>query len=67
MDGRIVKDQVCIVKEAHSCFKSYYSAHGKFSVLEQLKVVKDYPRLFSEEEGDELYKPVQMVELKAVI
>ena len=46
MDGRELKDQDGIVKEAHSYFKYYYCAEGNFSILEQLKVVKEYPRLF---------------------
>ena len=33
MDGREVKDQDGIVKEAHSYFKYYYCAKGNFSIL----------------------------------
>ena len=45
-DGKIVEDQLEITQTVHTHFESYYSSYGNFSVMEQIKVIKEFPRLF---------------------
>ena len=45
----------------------FFIIRGNFSVSDQLKVINEYPRLFSEVEGDEIFKPIPLLELKGVI
>ena len=45
----------------------FFIIRGNFYVSDQLKVIKEYPRLFSEVEGDEIFNPIPLLELKRVI
>ena len=52
---------------AYLYFKSYYRDEEDVSLIDQLRVVKEFPRVFEESAGDELFPPIQMEELKAIV
>ena len=66
-DGILVKEQVEISQVAHSHFKSYYIVDGNFSVSDQIKVIMEFPKLFTDVEGDEIFMSIPLLELKGVI
>ena len=66
-EGVMIKDQAGISTIAQDYYKSYFSKEGNISVIKQLKVVKEFPHMFSEEEGDDMFLPIKMMELKSVI
>ena len=47
-----------------SHFEILYRDGGNISVKDQITVIKEYPIFFSEEEGDYIFLPVSMDELK---
>ena len=42
-EGLFIKDQAGISTEFRAYFKSYFSKEGNISVIEKLKVVKEFP------------------------
>ena len=52
---------------AFSHFETLYKDGGNIPVRDQIMVIKEYPRFFSEDEGDDIFLPFFMDELKASI
>ena len=48
---------------AFTHFEAHYKDVGKIFVKDQIKVVKEYPRFFTEDEGDEIFLPVTKVKV----
>ena len=65
--GISLNDQNEISQVTHDHFESFYKASDKTNVRAQINIVKEYPRLFSEEEGDAVFNPISIQELKIVI
>ena len=50
-----------------SHFETLYKDGGNILAKDQIMVIKEYPILFSEEEGDDIFLPSSMDELKEAI
>ena len=51
----------------HSHFDSYYRENCSISVRDEIKVIKEFLRIFSKAEGDEIFHPIMLLELKGAI
>ena len=52
---------------ASSHFEDFYKNDSSILVRNQLMAVKEYPRFFNEEEGEELFQRISMSEVKVAI
>jgi hypothetical protein len=66
-DGSVVTSQQGIQKEAIGYFQNLFKAQENLTISNQLAVIKEYPRIFSEEEGLKVVEPVTLSELLATL
>lgn len=45
----------------------YYREPGNSTIVEQIGVIKEYPRLFTEQEGEDIMLPVTLQEIYSVL
>jgi len=65
--GTIHKDQKSIADEAVKYFKNFFKSPLDDITKEQVRVANLYPKMVDRNEAKELYKPVTLAELEAIL
>jgi hypothetical protein len=65
--GTIYKGQKAIAEEAVKYFKNFFKPSLNDISTEQVRVASQYPKMLDENEAGELYKPVTLLELEAIL
>jgi hypothetical protein len=62
-DGTTITNNSDLQKEAGDYFQKLFKAQGNLVITDQLAVLRNYPRMFTEEEGSRIVDPVSLVEV----
>ena len=62
-DGTIISNSSDLQKEAVEYFQDMFKEHDNLAITDQLVVLRNFPRMFSEEEGNTIIEPVSLVEI----
>jgi hypothetical protein len=62
-DGTIITNNLELQKEAVDYFQNVFKAQDNLAISDQLAVLRNYPRMFSVEEGLRLVEPVTLAEI----
>jgi hypothetical protein len=63
----VISNEQGLQEEAVNCFQELYKAQPNLVISDQLAVLKNYPRMVSEEDNCRLYEPVTLVELLSTL
>jgi hypothetical protein len=66
-DGTIISNKLYLQKESVNYFQNIFKAQKKLAISEQLVLLRNYPRLFTEEEGIRLAEPVTLEEILSTL
>jgi glycyl-tRNA synthetase beta subunit len=62
-DGTVINKTTDLQKEVVSYFQNVFKAQDNIAISDQLAVLKNYPRIFSMEEGIKVVEPVTLAEI----
>jgi hypothetical protein len=62
-DGTTITNSSDLQKEVGTYFQNLFKAQGNLVITDQLAVLRNYPRMFSEEEGSRIADPVSLAEV----
>jgi len=62
-DGTIISNNSEIQKEVVDYFQNLFKVHDNLGITDQLTVLRNFPRMFFEEEGSSINEPVSLSEL----
>jgi hypothetical protein len=66
-DGTVINCNHELHKEAVGFFQNTFKAHENIYITDQLAVLRNYPRMFSEEEGQRVVDPVTLAEILSTL
>jgi hypothetical protein len=66
-DGTIISNKLDLQKEVVDYFQNIFKAHTDLAISDQLAVLRNYLRLFTEEEGIRLADPVTLAEILSTL
>jgi hypothetical protein len=66
-DGSVINGNHELHKEVVGFFQNTFKAHENLFITDQLVVLRNYPRMFSEEEGHKVADPVTLAEIQSTL
>jgi hypothetical protein len=66
-DGTMISSNQDLQKEAVGFFRNIFLAHPNLSITDQLAILRNYPRMFTEEDSQRLTLPVTSTEVLSIL